>query len=184
MDNPTTLLTAIMFVTILGMAIGNLLVVLAEIAGGLRKPVPERIHLSWIILMLLALLGLFWKTTLLLDLEDWAFRDFLYMICGPILMFFAASVVGVPAPDGESAGEHAHYFSLSGRFFVMLALYQVWVIGFDLINDTVALPTMISGAMLAVFIALALSRNIRLHIAGAVLTWLGFMGLLGIQATS
>jgi hypothetical protein len=58
MDNPATLLTAIMFVTILGMGIGNLLMTCAEIAGGLRQPPPERIQLSWIVLLLLAMLNL------------------------------------------------------------------------------------------------------------------------------
>ena len=63
MDNPTTLLVAIMFVTILAMAIGNVLMACADIAGGLRHPVPEGIQLSWICLMLLASLSLFWETT-------------------------------------------------------------------------------------------------------------------------
>lgn len=48
MDNPTTLLVAIMFVTILAMAIGNILMTCADIAAGLRRPMPERIQLSWI----------------------------------------------------------------------------------------------------------------------------------------
>ena len=184
MDNPTTLLTAIMFVTILGMAIGNLLVVLAEIAGDLRKPAPERIHLSWIILLLLGLLGLFWKTTLLLDVEDWVFRDFLYMILGPILMFFAASVVGVAAPDGESASDHAHYFGLSGRFFTMLAFYQAWTVGVDFRYQGVETITAINGAIGVLFVVLAFSRNRQLHLVGAVLAWLAFVSLLGLQAAS
>lgn len=182
MDNPTTLLTAIMFVTILGMAIGNLLVVLAEVAGGLRKPAPERIHLSWIVFLLLALLGLFWKTTLLLDVEDWVFLDFLYMILGPILMFFAASVVGVPAPDGGSLSEHAHYFGLSGRFFAMLAFCQAWAVGVDFRYQGVEAVTVINGAIGLLFVLLAFSRSLQLHVAGAVIAWLAFAGLLGLQA--
>ena len=59
MDSPATLLAAIVFVTILGMGIGNLLMTCAEIAGGLRQPPPERIQLSWIVLLLLAMLNLF-----------------------------------------------------------------------------------------------------------------------------
>jgi hypothetical protein len=58
MDNPSTLLVAIMFVTILGIAIGNTLMTCADIAGGLRRPVPERLQISWILLMLFALLSL------------------------------------------------------------------------------------------------------------------------------
>jgi hypothetical protein len=56
--NPVTLLAAIMFVTILGMGIGNLLMTCAEIAGGLRQPLPERIQLSWIVLLPRAMLNL------------------------------------------------------------------------------------------------------------------------------
>jgi hypothetical protein len=183
MDNPTTLLTAIMFVTILGMAIGNLIVVCAEIAGGLRKPAPERIHLSWIILLLLALLGLFWKTTLLLDIEDWVFGDFLYIILGPMLAFFAVSIVGVPPSPEHATGEHSHYFELCGRFFLMLALYQAWLIGIDLTYDSVSMATIVSGALLALFILLTINRNFGLHVAGAAVAWLGFVGQLGLQAT-
>jgi hypothetical protein len=184
MDNPTTLLTAIMFVTILGMAIGNLIVVCAEIAGGLRKPAPERIHLSWIILLLLGLLGLFWKTTLLLDIEDWVFGDFLYMILGPILAFFAASIVGVPPSDGQAGGEHSQYLELSGRFFLMLTLYQAWLIGVDLTYDTIGVQTIVNGLMLALFVLLTISKNFSLHVVGAVVAWFGFVGQLGLQATS
>ena len=97
MDNPTTLLVAIMFVTILGLAIGNILMTCAEIAGGLRHPMPERLHLSWILLMLLALLNLFWETTTILDIENWLFIQFLYVIAGPMVLLFATSVIAAPA---------------------------------------------------------------------------------------
>ncbi len=97
MDNPTTLLVAIMFVTILAIAIGNILMAYAEIAGGLRRPMPERIQLSWMFLQLFVLLSLFWETTAILDIEDWLFVEFLYVIAGPMVLLFATSVITAPA---------------------------------------------------------------------------------------
>ena len=97
MDNPTTLLVSIMFVTILAMAIGNILMTCAEIAGGLRHPVPERLQLSWIFLMLFALLSLFWQTTVLLDVDKWLFVEFLYVMAGPMVLLFATSVITASA---------------------------------------------------------------------------------------
>lgn len=110
-----------MFVTILGMAVGNLLMASADIVGGLRKPPPERIHLSWIILLLIITLNLFWETTAILDVEAWSFLDFLYMICGPMVLLFAASVIIAPAENPNADGQE-HYFGMSGRLFTMLAI--------------------------------------------------------------
>ena len=98
MDNPTTLLVSIMFVTILAIAIGNILMTCAEIAGGLRHPMPERIQLSWIFLMLFALLSLFWQTVKLLDVDEWLFVDYpgVSSSCWPYTRFgYLVSITGM-----------------------------------------------------------------------------------------
>jgi hypothetical protein len=105
-----------MFVTILAMAIGNVLMTCAEIAGGLRRPMPERIQLSWILLMLFALLSLFWETKALLDVDEWLFAEFLYVISGPMVLLFATSVITAPAQDEQSHESHSHYFGLCRRY--------------------------------------------------------------------
>jgi hypothetical protein len=180
MDNPATLLTAIMFVTVLGMAIGNLLMTCAEVTGGLRQPSPSRLHLSWMVLLLLAMLSLFWETTLILDVPDWTFLDFLYVIIGPMLLLFASSVLIAPAADA-SASPDDHYFGLSGRFFTMLAAREAWLVGLDLRFDSMGLPSLISMVLLVLFAVLALSRNQRIHIAGNVIAWAGFIAPLLFQ---
>ena len=114
MDNPATLLVAIMFVTILAMAIGNILMASAEIAGGLRRPMPERIQLSWIFLMLFALLSLFWETTVLLEVENWLFIEFLYVIAGPMVLLFATSVITAPTHDEQGGENHSHSLDYPG----------------------------------------------------------------------
>ena len=175
MDNPATLLTAIMFVTILAMGIGNLLMTCAEIAGDLRSPAPERIHLSWIILLLLAMLNLFWQTTVILDVEEWIFLDFLYLIVGPMVLFFAASVIAAPTASGQANTAHAQFFGLCGRFFLMLALHEAWLIGLDLRYGSLTPTSGANAVLLALFVVLAISRNYRIHVAGATVAWIGLI---------
>jgi hypothetical protein len=170
-----------MFVTVLGMAIGNLLMTCADIAGGLRKPRPDRIHLSWMILLLVAMLNLFWETTLILDVPDWAFPDFLYVIAGPMILLFATGVICAP-PDGAADSEQSHYFSLSPRFFTMMVLQELWLIGIDLRFDGLGPVTLLNGALMALFILLAVSRSARIHLAGNVIAWLGFLAPLPLAA--
>ncbi len=76
MDNPTTLLVAIMYVMIISIGLSNLLMVISELAGG-RKPLPDRIHLSWLLLLLFAYFGHFWQTTEILDIDNWKFLGFI-----------------------------------------------------------------------------------------------------------
>jgi hypothetical protein len=175
MDNPTTLLVAIMFVTILAMAIGNVLMTCAEIAGGLRRPMPERIQLSWIFLMLFALLNLFWETPVLLEVENWLFVEFLYVIAGPMVLLFATSVITAPARDQQIVESHGHYFELCRRFFVMLALHEVWILGIDYGYASFSTMSLISAAILFLYLILAFSSNLRVHIAGTSLVWAGYI---------
>jgi hypothetical protein len=183
MDNPATLLTAIMFVTILGMGIGNLLMACADIAGGLRQPPPARIQLSWIVLLLLAMLNLFWETAVILDVEDWAFLEFLYVISGPMVLLFATGVIIAPA--AEDATPEAHYFSLSGRFFLMLAIQSAWLVGLDFLFDSLSIASALDTVLAVLFVILMFSGSLRLHLVGNVVAWAGFIApvplrLLGI----
>ena len=63
MDNPTTLLVAIMYVTIVATGLVNLLMTLSDIVAARRKTDP--LHTGWIVILLLAYLGFFWETTAL-----------------------------------------------------------------------------------------------------------------------
>ena len=181
MDNPTTLLVAIMFVTILAMAIGNILMTCAEIAGGLRRPMPERIQLSWMFLMLFALLSLFWETTLLLDVDKWLFVEFLYVIAGPMVLLFASSVIIAPSHDEQGGESHSHYIELSGRFFFMLALHEVWILGLDYWFASFNIISVINAAMLCLFLVLTFSNNLRIHFIGASLAWACYIAALVLR---
>ena len=85
----------------------------------------------WILLLLIRYFSFFRETTTLLDVEGWDFLSFLAFIIGPIVLLFATNLL-IAAPDAQGdATLDASYFALSSRFFAMLALVQVWVIGLD-----------------------------------------------------
>ena len=129
----------------------------------------------WILLMLLALLNLFWETTTILDIENWLFIQFLYVIAGPMVLLFATSVIAAPAQTEQSSEGQSHYFGLCKRYFVMLALHEVWIIGIDYLYAALSMNTLLSAALLILFVVLAVSRSHRVHVTGASLAWAGYV---------
>ena len=101
MDNPTTLLVAIMYVTIVATGLINLLMTLSDIVGGKHK--TDRIHTGWIILLLVVYMSFFWETTAILDIEGWDFLSFISFIVGPIILLFATNLITSPADVEEGA---------------------------------------------------------------------------------
>jgi hypothetical protein len=125
--------------------------------------------------MLFALLSLFWETTALLEIEQWLFLEFLYVISGPMILLFAASIITAASQTELSVESHDHYLELSGRFFLMLALHELWIIGIDFWYASLTTISLISGAMMVIFVVLAFSNNLRIHVAGAWLIWSGYI---------
>ena len=74
------------------------------------------------------------------------------------------------------------YFDLSGRFFAMLALVQGWIIGLDIVFESITYETWLTAGIGALFIFLAVSKNQRAHIAGAALIGLAFVSRMFLQA--
>ena len=105
---------------------------------------------------------------------------FLYVILGPMLLFFATNVLlpGASVPEGASAREH--YLSASARFFGLLALVQVWIIGVDqLLGIGFTTATALTAAAAVLAAVLASTRRVRVHVVGttvaAVLFVAGFI---------
>jgi hypothetical protein len=121
------------------------------------------------VLLLLVYLELFWHTVDLLNVAEWQFTGFLYVIVGPILLFFATNVLlpGASVPEGVSAREH--YLSSSSRFFRLLALVQVWIIGVDqLLGSGFTTATALTAAAAVLVAVLASTRRTAVHVVGTV----------------
>lgn len=180
MDNPTTLLVAIMYVTILATGLVNVLMCLSDIVGGKRH--TDSIHTSWIVLMLVAYLSFFWETTAILDIEGWDFVSFVSFIAGPIVLLFATNLIIATDESEPGAMMDGYYFEQSGRFFLLLSLVQVWIIGLDVIFDGVGPSTYLTAGIGALFLLLMVSRNARLHLAGLIIVGLAFLVRVILQA--
>ncbi|MDH3789632.1 MAG: hypothetical protein OES53_13815 [Xanthomonadales bacterium] len=171
MDNPTTLLVAIMYVTIVATGLVNVLLALSDIVGGKSK--SDALHTGWLVLLLLAYLSFFWETTAILDIEGWNFFAFLSFIIGPIALLFASNLVTSPK-EVDEAPIGSYYFEQGRRFFLLLCLVQFWVIGLDVVFDSINYATYTTGGIAAVFLVLMVSKSHRLHVAGLVILLLAF----------
>lgn len=177
------LLVAIMFVVLLSMGIGTLL---AGLAGAMGQGSPSRIHASWLVLLLLVYFNLFWHTLDVLSIEDWGFAGFLYIVAGPILLFFATTVL-VPGDNAEVSGVEA-FFAISRRFFTTLAAVQLWVIGSDfLLQKGFTAGGALNALAFVLAAVLASTHNVKTHTVGAAIAWLLFLttvalGGLGLTA--
>ena len=173
MDNPTTLLVAIMFVTIVVTGIVNILMFLSSLLAGESR--ASTLHTSWLILLLVIYLCFFWQAQLILEIDGWQFQSFIAFILGPIALLFAGNLVSVGLKGDGQTGLDQFYFSFSKRFFLLMLFVQAWGIGLDIIFESVDWVTYLDGLIGALFLALAISKNSRLHVAGAVLAWPAYL---------
>lgn len=171
MEINNSLLVAMMFVMILSIGIASILGALASIVQ-----TPSRdlhwLPVAWIVLLLFSHLDLFWHTVLIVAVEDWHFTGFLYMLCGPVLLFLAANVLVTESTEGESVMLLKHYLEVSPYFFALLALLMLWTIGADYtLSQGISIFTTQYLIEFLIFLTLALRKNIKLHRLATVLTF-------------
>jgi hypothetical protein len=173
-----TLLVALMFVTLLSMGIGNILVSLADIFNHATPSRRDRVHIAWIALILVVHFNLFWHTKAILSVEDWDFAGFLLAMAGPVLLFFATSILLTVPPEDFQPNLASFFLGLGRRFFLMFAVLQAWIltVGYSMtgifqIYDTV------NVAFVALGLGLAFSHSERIQKLGIILAWgLGLAG--------
>lgn len=183
MDIPlNTLLVALMFVTVLCMGIGNILVTLADVFNHATPSRRDRVHLAWIGLMLLIHFNVFWHTKAILNVEDWTFAGFLLAIAGPVLMFFATSILLTDPPDKEPAELKAFFDDLGRRFYLMFAALQAWIIFVSYSLTGSFVPSDLANAVFLV-LALILAANPRrpFQVPGVWIAWILGLGGLALR---
>lgn len=177
-----TLLVALMFVTVLSMGIGNILVTLADVLNHASASRRTKIHVSWMILLLLSHFNLFWQTKEILNVESWRFGGFLLTIAGPVLLFFATSIL-LTGPSEEDEKDLPAFFMRLGRsFFLMITMVQLWVLfaGYTLSGGWVPQDA-VNVAFVILALVLAFSGSPRVQSLGAICAWLLMVGLLAIR---
>ena len=182
MEISNTLLAAIMFVMILSMGIMN---IIAWLAGIVNQPSERKIGwilINWLVLLLIAQLNMFWHTLEIISIENLKFGGFLYIVTGPILIFFATSVMLPGESQAESNDMRGHYFGVSRKFFGILALLQFWDMGVDMVlGKGFSGVGIFNVTMFVLALVLMSSRHARLHTAGTAVAWLLFLTFLWLR---
>lgn len=182
MDVSSSLLVAIMFVTILGMGIANILTTLSSLVDRQTRLKTYGVHTGWIVLLLLIYLNLFWNLIDIFAIDVWKFRDFLFAICGPVVLFFATSVILPQATNENAADMKNHYYGVSRQFFQFMALLQLWSLGAEgILLGSLTTLNIFNGLVFLFFLVLAYSKEERVHRLGLGLSWLIFLIAIGLQ---
>lgn len=130
MEVSTSLLVALMFVTILSMGIGNAVNTLSVIVEKGEKSGYSNLQIGWLGLLLISYFNMFWHINDLFSVDKWGFIGFLYMMTGPILIYFATSIM--IATKNEDGSQKT---LVRPRFFIVFILLQFWIITVDLMLE-------------------------------------------------
>jgi hypothetical protein len=162
------------------MGIGNLLGTMTDIFNHATPARRDRIHVAWIVLLLLVHFNLFWQTKAIVDVEDWRFGGFLMAMAGPVLIFLATSILLTNPPETKPVDLQKFFVDLGRRFFFVFALTQAWIIlaGYAL-TGVFIVTDLVNVAFLVLSLILASSTAPRVQAIGIVTAWgLGLAGLV------
>lgn len=172
MEVSESLLVAMMFVMILSIGIGNILMGLSGVLHGNSEIRIHWIPLSWVLILLLIHLELFWQTLEIVGVESWSFASFLYVVSGPVALLFATTLMLPDSARSEDGDYRAHYFGVSRRFFSLLALVMLWMIGIDVgFAGGIEAAGLWNLAQGAIFVVLAVSPQQRVHELATIVAW-------------
>jgi hypothetical protein len=183
MEVSSSLLVAMMFVMVLSIGIGNILMGLSTLLSQDSPREIDWLPTSWVLLLLLQHLHMFWHTLTILEAEEWGFGGFLYVVMGPILLFLATSLLLADPLYAGTSDARAHYFRVARRFFSIMAVLMLWMIGVDFVLGSGFTAAGAWNVVLVVlFLVLSNSNALRLHVTATGLTWALSLSLLVYRA--
>ncbi len=183
MEITNALLVAMMFIVLITLGISNIIVGLAVLVDKRTPAKADTFHTSWVLLLLLIHFYMFWHVLDILSIEEWKFLEFLYIVAGAMLIFFATHLL-LPDPSSADAGDlRAHYFNISRQFFCFLALLQIWNLGVDfLLGKGFSSAGIFDAIALVLFVILAVVSQPKVHSVGTGVGWLLFFILILVRA--
>lgn len=175
MEVTNSLLVVMMFIVLLGLGIGNVLMTLASIVNRRVEVKVSRLHVSWLVLLLLTYFNFFWESLVILDVNDWVFESFIYVMAGPIALLFATSVLTTYGDDMTDLD--ANYTGVAPQFFLLMALVQAWSVGVDpVLGVGLSSATVVNIMFGAVCLLLMMSKSLQVHRIGTIVAWIVFLG--------
>jgi hypothetical protein len=111
------------------------------------------------------------------------FRDFLYVIAGPIIILFATDLLVPDFSGQESSNLRTHYFGVSRQFFSFLALLQVWAIGTDFVmRRGFTWAAGFNLVFMGLALLLAFSKEAKTHRLVSGVIWLVFLVFVTLRS--
>jgi len=184
MDISYTLIVALIFITILSFGFANILSSIAEIVNKQNNISVSVVHLSWIVLLLIIHFNLAWQAVLISTYKSWSYDTFLFVELGPILAFFTTRILAPSVSEHiDSESLKSKYLHLSNRFFLIIALIQLWAIGIDLFIGLGFTGSAVFNLVLFVLaITLTKVKNYQLHVYGAVIAWTLYLAAIFLRS--
>ena len=116
-----------------------------------------------------------------MNLEQWVFVEFLYVVAGAVVIFFATHIL-LPDAGGATTDVREHYFDSRSRFFGLLGLLMIWSVGIDfLFGDGLTTAGVINLVGLVFFIVMALSSGVQVHRIGTAAGWVFIVAILALR---
>lgn len=176
-----------MFVTIVGIGTGNILMNFASVLSQFRPMARHRLSMVWLLMMLLSFLNMFWNVLALAAREDWAYAEFLYVITGPILLVFAANLLGthIESDPDDASARAASDQRVMTRFFWFFAAVQAWFVGMDFVlQEGWGKSTMAATILAALAVTLALVKSTAVRAGVSVLLLLLVIGDIALRSVA
>lgn len=181
MESSLGALVGIMFVTILVFGIAALISSLSSIlnTGQFRSLDPTMV--SWIFLTLLIHLNLFLETAVIEQQNEWPFASFLFLIAGPMLLYFATQTLLTNQDLDIREFTRGHYQAVSRQYFLILSALMAWAVAVEFIlGDGEILSGLADLSALALFATLAMATGERLHARLTIAAWVLIIALLAL----
>ncbi|MDW3211892.1 MAG: hypothetical protein R8N23_18625 [Reichenbachiella sp.] len=168
-----TLIVALMFVTIISFGLVNILSSFSSVLNINSKVKASLIHLHWIGILLIVHFNLAWSAVLITSKDTWGYFEFLFLVSGPIVAFFASSVITPGVIDQDDPGApQKQYFSIVRQFFSLFILIQLWAIGTDfLLQDDLTGSSLFNVVLIVLCVILIKIQKQSLHRYGLILAW-------------
>ena len=171
MEISYTLIVALMFITILSFGLAGLLTALADIINNKNNISVSLVHLCWIIILLVIHFNMAWHAVLIATIKTWSYDSFIIIVLGPMLAFFATSIVSpVALGNDTTATIESNYLDIKQRFFVIFGLIQTWTLCADFILQRgITGSGIFNAALLLLAIFMYKSKKYKHHLYGVII---------------
>ncbi len=127
---------------------------------------------------------LWWSFWNIREAGTFNFLTYLYVLCGPIVLFLGTSLL-LPNVEGREIDLKIQYFQIRRSYFTVMAILWLWAIFLWPVLTGVFAPTVpVLTVFLAISLALRSTDHPTLHAVGALGNWallIAFVALYAMQ---